>query len=469
MRILLLLLCSVIFQTFGFSSTIKCSNTEYAGKQLDFYKITDPISGEKELVFSLNFDETGTCTVNVKTQQTIYTYCDFGMYRGMLYVEPEKTMELLLPPFREKSFTDQKNPYFTPLSFWFVTKSKKHLNDQIGKFEQHINFLSDKYFNQLYLRQSRAVFDSMTVELNKQFPPSRSASFQLHKNLKKKLIEADIFRLMPEQYSEIFDKIEPESWTHPAFIELFEKAFNKQLSFSAKAINGKEIYTAVQEEDTNTLLSLTKTKYGVSSPMAELVLLKLLHDGFYSQDFSQTAILNMIASSLYVHNSNANIKEAAVAVTAKFSFLQQGSAAPTICLLDLTGKKNCTDNNPKKFKYIVFADVETLVCQEHLKYLSRIDELFKTHLDIYIVHRDTDKEAIVKFYEDHQIPGTKMIDYQDQKSAEYKVRSFPQCFLLNEKHSVQFSHTKAPLDGFEQQFGSFLRTELFMRQRNQQR
>jgi len=32
---------------------------------------------------------------------------------------------------------------------------------------------------------------------------------------------------------------------------------------------------------------------------------------------------------------------------------------------------------------------------------------------------------------------------------------------------VVFQQTKAPLDGFEQQFGAFLRQELFERQRNQ--
>lgn len=467
MRISLLIFLFSLLPLFAFSTNIKCSNADYAGKKLDFYKSSDPISGKTELVFTLQFDDQGKCNTAIKTAQTIYTFCDFGIYRGMLYVEPNQTIDLVLPPFRAKSFADRKNPYFKHVSFWIVSESKEQLNDKISGFEQQLNFLSDKYFNELYLKQSKTMSDSVMVQLNEQFPQSTPQAFKHHKNLKEQLIKGDIFRLRPENYSAIFDGIKPEFWTHQAFMSLFQKTFDEQLSFSAKAINGKEISIAVQQENTSALLDIVKTKYNVSGKMAELVLLKLLHDGFYSDDFSKTAIKNMVSSTLFSKNSNQIIKKAAVTIETKFSFLQKGSIAPKICLNDLGGEKNCTDGNTAKFKYIVFADVETLVCQEHLKYLSRINELFNKHLDIYVVLRKTDKAGIETFFEENELPGIKMIDLENNYIQNYKIRSFPQCFLFDEKHKVVFTDTKSPLDGFEQQFGTYLRTELFMRQRNQ--
>jgi hypothetical protein len=59
------------------------------------------------------------------------------------------------------------------------------------------------------------------------------------------------------------------------------------------------------------------------------------------------------------------------------------------------------------------------------------------------------------------------VDEYGEFIEKYKVKSFPTCFLLNENHEVVFQQAKAPLDGFEQQFGTFLRQELFERQRNQ--
>lgn len=469
MRFSLLILLFSIASVFCNATTISCSNAEYAGKQLYFYKLSDPISGEKELVFSLILDANGEASATVKTTQIIYVFCDFGVYRGMLFMEPKQTIKIKLPPLREKSFGDQKNPYFSPASFWFISESKNQLTDKVNEFEQQLNLLSDKYFNELYFQQSKVIFDSVQTQLNNTFPEETPATFIRHKNFKTEYIRADIFRLHSEDYSKVFDGVKPEFWTHQSFIALFEKTFDSQLSFSAKAIGGKKVSTAVQKQDVNTLLDLVKEKYQVSGKMAELVLLKLLYDGFYSGDFSKTAIANMVASKIFMQNTLPIIKTTAQNIHSKFSFLQKESTAPEICLSDFNGDKKCTNTNTTKFKYIIFADAETIVCQEHLKYLDRLNELFNKHLEIFVILRNTDKKGIEKFFTAHNIPVIKLIDTENYYVDKYKIRSFPQCFLFDENHRVAFTSTNAPLDGFEQQFGTFLRNELFMRQRNQSR
>ena len=460
---LLLLLAPMV----GLATTIKCSNIEYANKDLQFFQLSDPISGERELAFSLKFDASGVATAGIGNSTSLYVFSDFGVYRGMLLLLPGKTINLKFPPLREKSFGDEKNPYFRPVTFWFQTLNSKNLNDKISKFDQELNALTNKYFDELYFNQSKTVYDSLIYILNESFTEKPSQAFMHHKALQLQFIKADVFRQRPEAFSEIFEGIGSEYWTHQAFVALFDKTFNNQLSFSAKAIGGQDIFAAVQNEDSKNLLTFVKKKYKVSGHMADLVLLKLLHDGFYSGDFSQTAIKKMVLSPMFSNHANPVIKKAAQNINYKFTFLQVGSEAPAICLKDFEGLQHCSDSGQEKFKYIVFADTETIVCQEHLKYLSRINELFQKHLAIFIVLRDTDKQAIKTFFAENKIPGIKTIDTGNKQIMHYKVRSFPTCYLLNEKHAVQFSNTKAPLDGFEQQFGTFLRNELFIRQRNQ--
>ncbi len=469
MRISPIVLLFLLFPFFASSSTIRCSNAEYAGKKLDFFRLADPISGHKDLAFSLNFDQTGKCSATIETSKTIYTFCDFGIYRGMLLIEPNTTLQLKLPPFREKSFASQKNPYFTPAAFWFITESKDQVNDQVNGFEQQLNLQTDKHFNELFFQQSKVIYDSVLVLLNDAFPETTPKTFSLHKKLKIQHIKSDIFRLKPEAYSQLFNDIESEYWTHETFVALFEKTFDNQLSFSAKAIGGKKVSDAVGKKELTWLLNFVKGKYNVSGEMAELVLLKLLHDGFYSGYFSKDAIKEMVGANLFAQNTNSVIKVATKNIRHKFTFLEKGSLAPEICLNDLSGQEQCTNRNNEKFKYLVFADAETIVCQEHLKYLSRIHELFNKHLDIFVVLRNTDKKEIEKFFAANKIPVTTLIDKGNTYISEYKIRSFPLCFLLDEKHQVAFTSANAPLDGFEQQFGTYLRSELFMRQRNQAR
>jgi len=160
-------------------------------------------------------------------------------------------------------------------------------------------------------------------------------------------------------------------------------------------------------------------------------------------------------------------------VQAKLEHLKPGSKAPVICLKDTYGRRVCTDKTPGteegKFKYLIFADTEMLVCREHLKYLTRTEEQFASHLEIIVVLRKTDLIEMKIFLEEENIRGIHLVDENGEYTEKYRVKSFPESFLLNAGHEVVFQQTKTPLDGFEQQFGPYLRQELFERQRNQPR
>nr|WP_319572133.1 redoxin domain-containing protein [uncultured Draconibacterium sp.] len=468
-RFLIILITALSFSLNGSATSIRCTNPEYANEQLTFYTYADPISNNNKVDFTIDFNSEGTGETSIQISEPLFTFSEFGIYRGLLLLEPGKNIDLKLPPLKKKSFADQKNPYFQPIAFWIYTNNGEMLNDKISRFEQKLNELTDKDFNALYFQQSEAAFNRLKSGIDEAFPEKGSESFELHKKLRLQLMEADIFRMSPQDYSAIFQSISPKFWEHQSFKTLFDKTFDKQLSFSAKAIGGAKVSAAVASENINALLDFIAKKYKLSGTMADLVLLKMLHDGFYSKEFPVKAIKNMIASKHFTSNPETKIREAANNIVTKISFMEKGSEAPAICLSDLNGKKICTNDSQEKFKYIVFADVETVVCQEHLKYLNRLNELFNKNLDIFVVLRNTERTGIDSFFNENKVTATVLIDSENKAIAEYKIRSFPQCFLLNEKHQVVFDDAKAPLNGFEQQFGTWLRNELFMRQRNQSR
>ncbi len=451
------------------SSIIRCENLEYAGKKLNFFQFSDPITKKAEFVFSLDFDKNGKCETTVNNKTTIYTFCNFGVYRGMLFIESGETLELRLPPLHEKSFADQKNPYFSPVAFWFKTKNDTQINNEISDFTIKYNQLTDKFFNELYFRQSKDIYDSIVFLLDKEFGGIKSETFSFHKKMKLEMVEAEAFRKKPEQFAQVFSGIKSQFWSCPSFINFFDKTFNDQLSFEAKSVKGGKIRTAVNSGDILSLQDLVKNKYNITGEITDLVILKLLHDAFYSNDFSKSSIIKIVESKQFTKNSNKIIRETALNISAKFTHLQKGTLAPVICLKNLDGQKVCTDKDNKKFKYIIFADTEMIVCREQLKYLINIEQRFKKHLEIFIVLRKTEVAKMKGFLVENKIAGIKLIDEDHKFIDSYKVKSFPQCFLLDENHKVQFVAAKAPLDGFEKQFGTFLQNELFMRQRNQAR
>ncbi len=451
----------------GTSTEIVGQNKEYSGKKLRFFKYADPVTLEKELVFSFEVDAAGNFKANVDVDQITFVFSEFGIYRGNLFLEPNQSVELLLPPLREKSFAEQKNPYFRPVEFWIATKEGNHLNDKVSAFDNQLNLLTDKYFNQLYFQQSKNAFDSVRINLQKHFNSGQPEVFAQHKNLKLKAVEADVFRQSAGKITPALTETKPAYWNYPAFIQLFEKTFSGKLSFEVKAMQGNEIRKAIAGSDIAFFTDFIKSDYGVTGVLSDLVLLKMLHDGFYSGDFPQESILKLVGARHFTANQNQTVRKVAENVTQKLMHLRVGSKAPVICLKNTDGNKVCTNVTSDKFKYILFADTEMIVVKEQLKYLTKIEELFNKHLEIYVVLLKTDLMEMKVFLVKENIPGVHLVDADQKFIEKYRVKSFPAAYLLNGNHEVVFQDAKAPLDGFEQQFGTFLRQHLFQQQRNQ--
>ena len=449
--------------------TIQCNNPKYASQKLVFYSYSDPVSQQTTPAFTLETDGNGKASKTVETAAVKFVFCDFGIYRGMLFLEPGQTITLKLPPVREKTFADEKNPYFKPVTFWFETENASQLNNQVARFTARLNLLTDQYFDPLYFRQSKPYLDSLKIRIDKEFGAVKNENFVLNKQLALKQVEVDAFRLIPESYATFLNDIKPVFWQFPAFTDLFEKAFSGLLSFDSKTVGGDNLKKAVNQGNTQALLDHLKKKYKVTGEAADLALLKMLHDGWYSGDFSKTSIQQMLKATRFSGHQNPIIRETAKNITEKISFLQTGSAAPAICLKNTEGAKICTNTTKGKYKYILFADTEMVVSREHLKYLSAVEQKFQKNLEIFIILRKTEPAALKKFFTESQVPGVKLIDENVEFTGLYKIRSFPQCFLLDESHRVKLAPAKAPLDGFEQQFGAILqndRIENLRKQRN---
>jgi hypothetical protein len=468
MKLIFSLLFSIVFLQ-GMATRIEGRHKDYAGMELVFFRYNNPVSLEKEHVFTLSVDATGMFSADVKVEENLFVFSDFGIYRGMLFLEPGKTMQLQLPPLRKKTFAEEKNPYFQPVGFWFTTGKNDQLNDRVAALDAMLNQLTDKYFNQLYFSQSRQAFDSIQYFVEQKFGKETSPILQHHIKLKLKAVETDAFRLSPAKVSPALQASTPAYRTHPAFIELLEKVYSGRLSFEAKSVNGDEIRKAVAANNIPFLQNLLKTKYEITGTAADIALLKMLHDAFYSGDFTRPSIMQIVKARYFAQHSDQSIRKTAAGVASKLEHLQQGTKAPVICLESTAGKKTCTNETSGKFKYILFADTEMVVVKEQLKYLTKTAEQFDKYLEIFIILRNAEPAEMKKFLVDEKIPGVHLPDKNGEYAKKYRVKSYPAAFLLNEKHEVVFQETKAPLDGFELQFGPYLRNELFRRQGNQSR
>ena len=85
-KLFVLFLLFSLLQESVFATIIEGHNSEYAGEKLDFYQFADPVTKQKEFVFSLEFDGQGNCKTTIPVSKTTPLSCDFGIYKGMLFM-----------------------------------------------------------------------------------------------------------------------------------------------------------------------------------------------------------------------------------------------------------------------------------------------------------------------------------------------------------------------------------------------
>ena len=111
-KLIFLFFLIAFFYRPSFATVVEANNPDYAGKKLIFSIYTDPVTGGTQSLFSLMFDNSGKAKAVFDISKTTYVFCDFGVYRGMMFAESEKSVELQLPPVRGKVVCRQKKPIF---------------------------------------------------------------------------------------------------------------------------------------------------------------------------------------------------------------------------------------------------------------------------------------------------------------------------------------------------------------------
>jgi peroxiredoxin len=429
---------------------------DYAGRTIEFVTWSDPVSKNEKKAFSLRIGPQGRILVDPGITETIYCFADFDAYRGKMIITPGKTTNIKLPPLKEKSFEESKNPYFKPIEVWIMGKTdgNEDLSTLFARFDQRFYQLNDKYFNQIYFRQQKSYVDSIKIPLEKEFNHVRQPELTWHRQLQLKTVEAGMARAGRERIMATLPAMPDKAWDLPVFAELLDRIFSNALSLESKTTKGGQLRTMVAQKNVAGLKSWVESYSGTTPPFSDLVMLKMLHDAFYSGEFSKNAILQSLQASHFTGNPSGVIRKAAVEVLGKLQFLNPGSKAPEICLPSVKGDTLCSGTINKPYQYLFFADLEIPVCQEQIKYLAEINQRIQERVSMFVVLTPSVRINIAEFIRENKIPGNIVIeDPAKSISRRFGIKSYPSAILLNKEHKVVLSPAKSPLDGFELQMG----------------
>ena len=450
-----------------FSTPVKISGkaAEYANNSIKFNTLHDFVSEEKTELGIIRFDSNGNFSLNVEINETRLCFADFDGYHGMIYLEPGKTYELMFPPKRTLSASQKRNPFAKPEPVWFglINPSKSDLNLQIQQFEQAYSVLENKYFNQIFINQSRVLVDTVKLELDQEFPKSNSTYFEWHKQFRKGNLEFAQHQGKSADFMNTYFSTAKPVYHLAAYVTLFNQVFLNYFNVLCIGPQGSEIKQLINNSKLQQLDSYFQTRLKFNQELSHLVLLKSIKDAYYSNQFSKASILKML-DQVKTQGWSTYEQQIARLISSKLTYLASGTFPPEINLKNLNGQKVKLSDFANSYIYLHFTDPQNPVCQQHLDALKTIASHYKEKLTIINVVQDQKTFSNTKNW-----AGIFTTSSSDQDES-FQVKTYPTSFLIGKDGKLLLSPAQNPIDGFDRIFGQIVKSDYFkeLQQRNQQ-
>lgn len=460
----LLLFLNTLFA--GELTTIKGTAPAYANYVIEFYKLADPISKEKEILFQIHCMQDGTFSSKVELQATTHVFADFDTYQTSIYLVPGKNYELILPPQKKLTNSEKHNPFFKPIKLHLAVKDAddQELNRKIRKFERSYQTTEMKFFNLIYKKKSKAAVDTIQKIMNDQFRKGNDPFFEKYRLYRLAFTEFALHQGNNEEFIQRYFNAHPANFNIETFANLFDRQFANYFSQLANKIDGNAFRKIVGSSNPSAIEDYLKSKQKLSTEIARLVILKSVNDAFHQGQFSQKNLLKILKN---IHQSNwtSSQKQIAQRLQEKLTFMLANTPAPTLTMTDFQGKIINLNDLKGKLTCIHFTRVGNPICRQHLDALKKLPEPVKK--EVQFINLILDEEGSQQAQIEKQNWQGSFFIISDESAKRWKVKNYPNSFILDE--DLNFIHSPAfnPLDGFNRQIGVLLQKRHLEKMRNQ--
>ena len=442
----------------SWSAPVKISGKapDYAMNSIELYVLHDFISEEKIKLGTLRFNAEGEFNLDIEIAETNLCMADFDGYRGMIYLEPGKSYPIVFPPKRTLTESQKRNPFVKPEPVWFgiSTSDKNELNFKIQQFEQEYAKLENKYFDRIFVNQSKSLVDTIKLKLDAEFPKTNLTLFESHKFFRRANLDFALNQGKSAEFMETyFSKIKP-LYNLAAYSVIFNQVFMNYFSILINAPNSVDIKNAINTANLPKLDELFQKKLNFNKELSHFVLLKSMNDAYYSKQFSKATILKLIGQVKSPEWGEYEQKTAQL-ISSKLTYLASGTKPPAIALKNLNGQKVSFVDYPNTYIYLHFTDPKNSICRQHLDALKAIAARYKEKLVIINVIPENKG-----FKNDSGWAGI-FTTTENNIETSYKVKTYPNSFLIGKDGKLLLSPAPNPIDGFDRQLGQLFKSDYY--------
>jgi len=462
---ILLLLVSI--QVSAQKSVLSGKAVDYSAKEITFYTIPDPVLRQKLELASTKIGIDGTFSVALPISQTIEIYADLEKYCGTMVVEPGKNYTITLPPLSLRTSNEAHSSYFKPAPYWLglPARDNSDLNFAVRSFVVDFNSETVKNTVSIYQKQSKEVVNEIIERLEAKYSDNKNEYFKTLKKYYFAELEYAVNQRTPEFVIQKYFATAPVQINHPIYQRAFETIFSDFLRKQSQNIQNREIVHLTNFGNYLKLVSLFENR-GYKKEFAELVVLKGLNDGYYTNTFAKEGVMKAIEMA-QTATTSAILQPIAHQIKRKLSLLAVGGKAPAIKLTNLKKMPVTLDQFRGKFIYLSFFNSKSTDCRAELDSIVSIEKRLRQVLIVVSVALDDNFDAAVKLWNSKGYKW-ELLDGSMQKQliVNYNASITPAFYLIDPDGALKLSQAPSPSHGFEPLFLKMFRDYNFKRLRN---
>ncbi|MBI9054167.1 MAG: TlpA family protein disulfide reductase [Bacteroidales bacterium] len=421
---------------------------DYAGEELVFLTFADQITySEKELCKTI-IDENGNFSCSFSTNETIYVFLHLGKYEAFLFTETNKDYEIILPERLKKSIGDELNPYFEPIQYHLgiENSSEKELNYQLAFFDEVFSILLKNTSYAIYTKDKTLDIDLEISKVDSVFSNVDNKYFNDFKKYKYASYRHLAYQEKSKSISNTYYLNNEILYSNPSYMGLFNQVYKEYFQYFGRTEAGKKIFEDIGKHKSISLLKETLGQDSIltNDTLKELVILKCLHDEFYNDLLSRSAMVTVL-DSLASETEILRHKQIASNIREKVTKLMVGYKPPEFQLFDKDSNLVSLESFKGKYVYLSFCTTVSYACIKEFEMLRTLYDNHKDHFEIVVICLDETLAQMKHFVELKEYPFT-FLHYGNQSEVfkDYDIRAFPTYYFINKKGELELSPAPSP-------------------------
>ncbi|MFV0346614.1 MAG: peroxiredoxin family protein [Bacteroidales bacterium] len=442
------IICAALgVSTYAQECSIFATNTSYANKHIKIQSINNFICNEPTTIFETEVNKLGIINITVDNINTpTPAYINAGQNKVLVYLEPNTTLNLVLPNYEDLTLIQSKNPYFQATEVWAkVILPKKSLTDFVMKADIRYATVMAEYFEDLKYEYSDSLMNVATsIILDTEDADTKFKKDYLQ--YRKYMLE---YALKPHKWQEFMRKyLNTELLiNNSSFTSMLDEVFRNHID--AEISKNRDFISILNESKFSSIAPYIKDKYQLNENTASLIAIKTIYNGYYLNHFNRPKCIEA-AKYLSMNTKNTELRKIATETYEKIYHLSINSPAPKIELKDIYGEKiSLGDFDKSKMLIIHFTDIDLYTAKQEIGYLNTMtvgmDDFLET---LYLFKPGNSPDSIANFVKQYDIRGQFAV-CTDNIATKYRVASWPTTYLLNESNRLIASPAPNPMGGLD--------------------